>query len=160
MSILNTSIVLDNINLEENLDLLHIINKVNDNVKLQFEFPVSEITNMFIYYVEHTAEHVKDIRDYDCICPEVIDKYGDGEYFFTLNSIDDEESQSDIEFLQNELKRQFGINLKNDCRLNDLFMVLLMDCCSYDIIDDTIIIKLYYKNYMESWIKGYLENNI
>lgn len=160
MSILNTSIVLDDINLEENLDLLHIINKVNDNVKLQFEFPVSEIINMFIYYIEHTAEHIKDIRDYDCICPEIIYKYDDEEYYFTLNSIDDEESQSDIEFLQNELKRQFGINLKNDCRLNDLFMVLLMDCCSYDIINDNIIIKLYYKNYIKSWIKSYLENNI
>lgn len=157
MNNLITTIVLDDVNLEDNLDLLQIISKVNDNVKLQFSFPVSDITDMFIYYVEHTAEHIKDIREYDCICPDIIDKYGDGEYFFTLNSIDDEESQSDVEFLQNELKRQFGINLKNDCRLTDLFMVLLMDCCSYDIIDDILTIKIYYKNYKESWIKDYLE---
>lgn len=157
MNNLITTIVLDDVNLEDNLDLLQIISKVNDNVKLQFSFPVLNITDMFTYYVEHTAEHIKDIREYDCICPDIIDKYGDGEYFFTLNSIDDEESQSDVDFLQNELKRQFGINLKNDCRLTDLFMVLLMDCCSYDIIDDILTIKIYYKNYKESWIKSYLE---
>lgn len=48
MNNLITTIVLDDVNLEDNLDLLQIISKVNDNVKLQFSFPVSDITKLIV----------------------------------------------------------------------------------------------------------------
>lgn len=159
MNNLITNITLENIDLESNKDLLQIINKINDNVKVHLVLPIDSIIDMFNYYVKSTAEHIKDIEEYDCIAPEIIDQYGDGHYFFNLNSINDDESQSDIEFIQNELKRQFGVNFKNAFDINELFRVLLMDCSDYDIINDMLNIKLYYKNYMNSWIKLYLEEN-
>lgn len=155
---LKTNIKLENIILEENKDLLQIINKVNDDVKVEFEVMLSEIVDMFFFYVKKTSEHIKDIETYDCICPEVIDKYDNGEYYFTLNTIDDEDSISDINFLYDELKRQFGVNFKKDCKLNDLFRVLLMDCSNYDIIDGLLKFSLFYKTYEVSWIKYYLEH--
>lgn len=160
MSNLTANILLENVNLEDNLDLLHIINKVNDDVKLQFNLPVESVVEMFICYVEHHADHIKDISNYSCICPEVYcnEDENSKQYFFTLNSIDDEDSESDIEFLLTELKRQFGINFKNDCSLYNLFRVLLMDCSDYDIINDELVIKMYYESYKASWIKEYLNN--
>lgn len=159
MNNLITTIVLDDVNLEDNKDLLQIITKVNDNVKVQFDVAIDSIVDMFNYYIKNHAEHIKDIESYDCICPEVIDKYGNGEYYFTLNSIDDDDSQSDIEFIVKELKRQFGVNLKDDCKLKDLFTVLLMDCSDYDIIEGRLKFKLYYNTYKSSWLKDFLEEN-
>lgn len=154
---LKTTIKLENINLEENKDLLEIINKINDEIKVEFKITLDEVVDMFYYYVKHTAEHIRDIESYKCICPEIIDKYNDGEYYFTLNSIDDEDSLSDINFLCNELKRHFGVNFKKDCNVRELFRILLMDCSDYDIIDNLLKFNLYYKTYNESWIKNFLE---
>lgn len=154
---LKTTIKLDDVDLHEHVDLLQIISKVNDEVKVEFEIPIEEIVDMFNFYIKKTAEHIKDIENYKCICPEVIDKYDDGCYFFTLNSIDDEDSQSDIEFLYKELKRQFGINFKKDCELKDLFRVLLMDCSDYDIMGHVLKFSLYYETYKTSWLRDFLE---
>lgn len=156
---LKTNIKLDDVDLYENIDLLQIISKVNDEVKVEFEMSIDEIVDMFNFYIKKTAEHIKDIENYNCICPEVYlsPTYNNAEYYFTLNSIDDEDSQSDIEFLQKELKRQFGINFKKDCELKDLFRVLLMDCSDYDIIGDVLKISLYYETYKKSWLRDFLE---
>lgn len=150
------SIVLEDVNIEDNHDLLQIINKIDDTVKLQFSLPIDSIVDMFKYYVKTNIEHIEDIDEYDCVYPEVIQT--DDDYLFTLNLINDDDSQADIKCLLAELKRQFGINFNNDCTLDNLFRVLLMDCADYDIINNVLYIKLYYDTYKSSWLKDFLYN--
>ena len=147
--------VVENIDLEHNVTLLR---KMPD-AKLRFALPVESVVDMFNYYVEHCIEHIEDLENYACIYPEIY--YNENEdsfkqYYFTLNCADDDDSISDISFLLEELKRQFGVNFKNDCSLYNLFRVLLMDCSDYDIINETLIIKIYYETFIVSWIKDFI----
>ena len=147
--------VVENVDLEYDATLLRNVN----DAKLQFTLPVESVIDMFNYYVEHCTEHIEDLENYTCICPEIY--YNENEdnnkqYYFTLNCIDDDDSISDIDFLLTELKRQFGVNFKNDCSLYNLFRVLLMDCSDYDIVNETLIVKIYYETFIHSWIKDFI----
>ena len=151
----NATIMLEDIDLEQDKDLLQVINKVNDSVKLKFELQIEDIVDMFKFYIKENIENLYDFEEYDCIMTEI--KKDNDEYYLTLNFIDDEDSQSDIDYLLRELKRHFGINFINNCALQDLFRILLMQCSDYDIIEDKLIIKIYYETYKISWLKQYFE---
>ena len=76
----------------------------------------------------------------------------DGVYFFCLNSSDDDEDQSDVTFIKEELKRQFGANFNKDVPINEILKILLIGS-EYDIIDNILVVNMYYKTYNVSWLK-------
>lgn len=149
---------LDNLNSNENQSLLEVINKLNDNVKVRFNFDYEEILDMFYFYVKINNEHVQDIESYSCIDPEITLKE-DGNIYFDLGFIDDEEDISDIKFLIAEFKQMFGINLKRQVRLKQLLQVMFMNCNECILQNNFVSVSYYYENYNNSWLKKYIENN-
>lgn len=150
-------ILLEDISLTEDKELLEIIKRYDDNIILQQLLCIDEVIDMFKYYVKHQTEYASDLDDYDCIDPKIYDKYEDGNYYFSLGIINNDEDESDINFLLNLLKEQFGINLNKDCKVGDIFRILLMDCGEYYITDDILTIKICYDTYKVSWLKDYFE---
>lgn len=149
---------LDNLNSNENQSLLQVINKLNNNVKVRFNFDYEEIIDMFYFYVKINNEHVQDIESYSCINPEIILKE-DGNLYFDLGFIDDEEDSSDIKFLIAEFKQMFGIRLKREVNLKSLLQIMFMNCNEYVLRNNFVSISYYYETYDNSWLKKYIENN-
>ena len=148
--------VIEDIFIADDEKLLDTISKTIDTIKLHIQISIDRIVDMFKYYIKHQTEYGSDIEIYECIDPIVYDKYNDGNYYFSLNIIDDDEYKSDVDFLLTIFKEQFGINLSKDCKIEDIFRILLMDCLSYDIIEDDILsIRIYYDSFKTSWLKDY-----
>ena len=157
MNDLKATILLEDVYVDDYHDLLEIINKIDDNVKLQFKIPVANIVDLVKEYLKVYSDHLSNIDEYDCILPEVINKYRDGVYFFCLNSSDDDEDQSDVTFIKEELKRQFGANFNKDVPINEILKILLIGS-EYDIIDNILVVNMYYKTYNVSWLKDIIGN--
>lgn len=146
---------ISNINIEKNKDLLDMIYSYNDDLELEFSLSLCEIVQMFEYYVNRNIEMIGNINEYDCIYPEF--KYIGEELMFTLNASDDEDDASDVEHIDRELKRHFGVSLLN-CKAEHLFKILLIYCSDYYIEDNIINLDIYYENYKETWLGEYLKN--
>lgn len=146
---------LDNLNSNENQSLLKVINKLNSEVKVRFNFNYEEIIDMFYFYVKINNEHVQDIEFYSCINPEIILKENDNLYF-DLGFIDDEEDSSDIKFLIAEFKQMFGISLKRQVRLKQLLQIMFMNCKELTLQNNFVSVSYYYENYDNSWLKKYI----
>lgn len=145
--------MLCDINIEDNKNLLELIANKNNNLQLEFCMKYCDIADLFKYYINKHIEHIENIDLYDCIYPEVIKD--NNEYIFTLNADNDEENFSDINFLQKELKKHFGVSLLR-CNVMDILRIILMNC-TYTIENDILKIKIYYETYKESWIGDYLK---
>lgn len=146
---------IDNIDVEQNKDFLEMIYEHNDDLELEFSLSLCEITEMFKYYVNRKIELIGDIDQYDCVYPEF--KYIDDELYFTLNASDDEEDASDINHLDRELKKHFGVSTLY-CKAEHILKILLIYCSNYYIDDNMIHLNIYYENYKETWIGPYLSN--
>lgn len=152
------SIILEDINVEDNKDLLKMINRVDDSVKIQLNFAIDTLIDMFNYYIEKEIEYIDTLDNYD-VLPTIYKNEENNEYYFSLGAdTDDEDNTGDIKCLLDELKRQFGINFANDCKLSNMLRVLLLDCVEYDIIGDVISMKIYYDTYRISWIRDFVNN--
>lgn len=153
------TILLKNINICEYHDLLEIINKIDNNVMVQFKIPISKVAYLIKEYLRYHSDHLRNIDDYDCVFLEIIDTYGDGNYYLRLNSSEDDEDSSDIEFIKEELKRQFGANFNNDVSVEKVLKILLMGS-EYDIIsnDSTLVINMFYQTFNKNWIKNIINN--
>lgn len=158
MSNLIANIKIDDVDLNDK-HFLELINKHNDNMKVNINIPVEDIDKLFYFYVKKHCESLSDIDEYSCIRPKIYKSNND--YYFTLDINEDEDNNSDIDFLLKELKSLFGINLRKDCKLKQLFSVLLMGCTEYSIIEWNTFLKinfdLYYESYKYSWIKDFME---
>ena len=151
------SIILEDINVEDNEDLLKMINRIDDSVKVQFNFQIDTLIDMFNYYIEKEVEHIEALDDYD-VFPTIYKNEDNDELYFSLGITDDEDETGDIKCLLDELRRQFGINFANDCTLSNVLRILLLDCADYDIIGDIINMRIYYDTYKVSWIKDFVNN--
>lgn len=144
--------MLCDVNIESNKDLLDLIANKNNELQIEFCIQLCNITDLFKYYVDRHIEHISDIDVYDCIYPEIL-KDGN-EFIFTLNADNDEENFSDINFLQKELKKHFGVSVLR-CDLTDILRIILMGS-TYTIENDILKLKIYYETYKESWIGDFL----
>ena len=72
MNDLKATILLEDVYVDDYHDLLEIINKIDDNVKLQFKIPVAKIVDLVKEYLKVYSDHLSNIDEYDCILPEVI----------------------------------------------------------------------------------------
>lgn len=157
MTNLFSSVILENIDVNENKALLEMINAKNNNLQLEFCIQLCNIVDLFKYYISKNAEHIVDIDSYDCIDIEIIKDRED--ILFTLNASDDDEDISDIKFLDKELKRYFGKSILN-CNIEDILRILLIDCKSYSIEGDILKLNIYYENFKETWIGEFLNSQI
>lgn len=145
---------IEDVDIEENESLLQSINSKNNNLLLEFSFPLCDIRDMFKYYVNRKIEDIDDLDIYDCIDIEINKE--DNEYIFDMNPSDDEEDQTDIKFIDCELKKIFGVSVLRS-KLTNVLRLLLMDCKGYAIENDMLTINIYYDNFKHTWIKEYLE---
>lgn len=146
---------LSNIDMRDNKELLDMIYSYDNDLELEFSFTLCEITELFKYYVNRYIEMIDDLDSYDCIYPEF--KIIDNKLIFTLNASEDEDDDSDVRHIDRELKRHFGNSLLM-CNAENIFRILLLDCCSYSLNDDIIEISMFYENYKETWLGCYLAN--
>lgn len=144
---------IEDIDVEESKELLEMIYDNNTDLELEFSLTLCEITKMFKYYVNRQIELIGNIDLYDCVYPEF--KFIDNELYFTLNASDDEDDISDINHIDRELKRHFGISLLN-CKAENIFKILFIYCNSYYIDEFFLHLNIYYENYKETWIGKYL----
>lgn len=151
------NIKLNEIDIDNNLDLIEYINKKNDDLQLEFILTHEQLLELIIYYIKENIEYLKDIDKYECIYPQILKQ--SNEFIFILNEseIQDENDLTDINFIIKELKHHFGANLSK-CKLNNILRLILMDCVSYDIIDNWIQINIYYENYKHSVIYNYFNS--
>lgn len=144
---------ISDIDIKENDELLEMIYNYNDNLELEFLLNLCEITDLFKYYVNRNIEMIGNLDNYDCVYPEF--KFIDNELIFTLSPSDDEEDDSDIRHIDKEFKRHFGNSILK-CKAENIFRILLIDCCSYVLNDDILELSMFYENYKETWLGKYL----
>lgn len=145
---------IEDVDIEADESLLQSINSRNNNLLLEFSMPLCDIADMFKYYVNRNIEDIEDLDIYDCINIEIEEE--DNEYIFNMNPSDDEEDQTDIKFIDCELKKIFGVSVLNSKLINVLRM-LLMDCKGYGIENGILTINIYYDNFKHTWIGEYLK---
>lgn len=146
---------IENIDVEQNKEFLEMIYEHNDDLELEFSLSLCEIAEMFKYYVNRKIELIGDMDQYDCIYPEF--KNIDNDLYFTLNASDDDEDNSDINHIDRELKKHFGVSALH-CKAEHILKILLMNCNDYYIDDNVIHLTIYYENYKETWIGPYLSS--
>lgn len=145
---------IEDIDIEADESLLKSINSKNNNLLLEFSLSLCDITDMFKYYVNRNIEDIDDLDIYDCIDIEI--KEENNEYIFDMNPSDDEEDQTDIKFIDCELRKIFGVSVLRS-KLTNVLRMLLMDCKGYGIENGILTINIYYDNFKHTWIGEYLK---
>lgn len=145
------TILLQDVYIEDYIHFLESINKIDDNISIRIKMPVDNIVDLIFEYLKHHTEFLSDLNEYDCITPNIYFD-SDMEAYFALNSSDNEDDESDVIFIQKELKKQFGANFNKDVKLIEILKILLMGT-KYAIIGKELICDIYYENYKESWFK-------
>jgi hypothetical protein len=131
--------------------IVKLLNKYN-RTEIEFTLDFCELEEIIQYYI---------IRELDIDLEElgvVINIFNDINRITIEFNADTIDNKTELKYIIDEFKRHFGVNILN-CDIRQILRMVFIDCCSYELKEDEIVITFDSEDLYDNWLFKYFKTN-